>query len=60
MSAGENNNYGQTASHMASQMDGESLVPFDVREQTGRRSILVLAAFIVGLLLIALAVVVIS
>lgn len=50
MSAGENDHIGHTTGHM----DGEALVPFDVREQTGRRSIMVLGAFIVGLLLLAL------
>jgi len=34
--------------------DGEPLIPFDVREQSGRRSLYVLGALIVGLLILAL------
>lgn len=53
MTTSQNDNSGYDNGPVAYGGD-EPLVPFDVRDHTGRRSIYVLSAFIVGLLLLAL------
>lgn len=54
MQTGQNDNDGFDAVSPAGGYQSEPLVPFDVREQTGRRSIMILAGVILALLTIAL------